>query len=141
MALLQTESLTKQFGRLAAVDAVDLAVEAGTIHALIGPNAAGKTTLFDLITGELAPTAGRVRFDRREITGLPAHRMPHLGIGRSFQRNHLFPRLTAYEKVWVATYSGSTPRRFRTLRWRRDFPQVSEGARQVLAQVGLLEKG
>lgn len=140
MPLLQTEKLTKQFGGLAAVDGVDLGVEAGTIHALIGPNAAGKTTLFDLIMGEQSPTAGRVLFDRRDITGLPSHRIPHLGIGRSFQRNNLFPMLTAYENVWVAAYSRSTPGAFRFL-WRtQDFPQISARSRQVLAQVDLLEK-
>jgi branched-chain amino acid transport system ATP-binding protein len=138
--LLQTEKLTKQFGGLAAVDGVDLGVEAGTIHSLIGPNAAGKTTLFNLITGELPPTAGRVLFDRRDITGLPSHRIPHLGLGRSFQRNNLFPMLTAYENVWVAAYSPSTPGAFRFLRRTQDFPWIGERAREVLAQVGLLEK-
>ncbi|MEE8290568.1 MAG: ATP-binding cassette domain-containing protein, partial [Candidatus Tectomicrobia bacterium] len=107
MVLLQTEKLTKHFEALTAVDHVDLTVEAGTIHSLIGPNAAGKTTLFNLISGELEPSAGRVVFEEKDITNLPAHRMPHLGLGRSFQRSSLFPKLTAYENVWVAAYSRS----------------------------------
>lgn len=140
MALLQTEKLTKHFGGLAAVDSVDLKVEAGTIHALIGPNAAGKTTLFNLITGELPPTAGCVRFNGHDITGLPPHRIPHMGIGRSFQRSHIFPRLTAFENVWVAAYARATPGGLRFWRRRRDFPQISEQVRDILAQVGLLDK-
>ena len=140
MALLQTEKLTKHFGGLAAVDKIDLSVEAGTIHALIGPNAAGKTTLFNLITRELPPTAGRVRFNGRDITSLSAHRLPHLGIGRSFQRNNLFPVLTVYENVWVAAYSRATPGGLRFLRRRQEFPQIGEQVRDILAQVGLLDK-
>jgi branched-chain amino acid transport system ATP-binding protein len=140
MGLLQTERLTKHFGGLAAVDSVDLRVEAGTIHSLIGPNAAGKTTLFNLITGELPSTAGRVRFSGQDITGLPAHQMPHLGIGRSFQRNNLFPMLTAFENVWVAVYSRSTPKGLGFLRRRRDFAQLGEQVGDILAQVGLLDK-
>ncbi|MBI3329027.1 MAG: ABC transporter ATP-binding protein [Nitrospinae bacterium] len=140
-ALLQTEKLTKQFGGLAAVDGVDLGVETGTIHSLIGPNAAGKTTLFNLITGELPPTAGRVRFNDQEITGLPTHRIPHLGIGRCFQRSNIFPMLSAFENVWVAAYSRSTPGALRFLRRRQDFPEISARVAETLAQVGLLEKG
>jgi branched-chain amino acid transport system ATP-binding protein len=140
MTLLQTEKLTKQFGGLAAVDGVDLRVEAGSIHALIGPNAAGKTTLFNLITGELPPTAGRVRFDGQDITGLPSHRTPHLGIGRCFQRSNLFPMLTTFENVWVAAYARSTPGALSWLRRTQDFPQLRERVRDVLDQVGLLDK-
>jgi branched-chain amino acid transport system ATP-binding protein len=140
MTLLQTEKLTKQFGGLAAVDGVDLRVEAGSIHALIGPNAAGKTTLFNLITGELPPTAGRVRFAGQDITSLPSHRTPHLGIGRCFQRSNLFPMLTTFENVWVAAYARSTPGALSWLRRTQDFPQLRERVRDVLDQVGLLDK-
>ena len=83
MTLLQTEKLTKHFEALTAVDHVDLRVEAGTIHSLIGPNAAGKTTLFNLISGELEPSAGRVVFNGQDITALSTHCMPHLGLGRA----------------------------------------------------------
>ena len=140
MALLQTEKLTRNFEALTAVDHVDLAVEAGTIHALIGPNAAGKTTLFNLISGELRPTSGRVVFKGQEITGLPPHRMPHLGLGRSFQRSSLFPKLTVFDNVWVAAYSRATLGRWSLFRRVSTLRQVRERVQGILTQVGLSHK-
>ena len=72
MALLEIEGLRKTFGGLAAVDGIDLALEEGALHALVGPNGCGKSTLFNLITGALAPSGGRVRFAGQDITGWPA---------------------------------------------------------------------
>jgi branched-chain amino acid transport system ATP-binding protein len=140
MVLLQTEQLTKNFGALTAVDSVDLAVEPGTIHALIGPNAAGKTTLFNLISGELPPTSGRILFQGQNITGLPTHHMPHLGLGRSFQRSSLFPKLTAFENVWVAAYSRSSHTAWSFLRRARDLPEIRARVEQILLEVGLSHK-
>jgi branched-chain amino acid transport system ATP-binding protein len=140
MALLQTEKLTKNFGALTAVDSVDLAVQPGTIHSLIGPNAAGKTTLFNLISGELPPTSGRIRFQGQDITGLPTHHMPHLGLGRSFQRSSLFPKLTAFENVWVAAYSRSPLGAWSLLRRARELPEIRDRVEQILTEVGLAHK-
>ncbi len=140
MVLLQTEKLTKHFEALTAVDHVDLTVEAGTIHSLIGPNAAGKTTLFNLISGELKPSAGRVVFEEKDITNLPAHRMPHLGLGRSFQRSSLFPKLTAYENVWVAAYSRSNLGAWSFLKRAQDLLVLRERVQQILEEVGLAHK-
>ena len=66
-----------------AVDGVSLHVAAGAMHSIIGPNGAGKTTLFNLISGYLKPTSGQVLLRGRNITGVPLHRMAHMGIGRS----------------------------------------------------------
>jgi branched-chain amino acid transport system ATP-binding protein len=140
MALLQTEKVTKNFGALTAVDSVDLTVAPGTIHSLIGPNAAGKTTLFNLISGELPPTSGRIRFQGQDITGLPTHHMPHLGLGRSFQRSSLFPKLTAFENVWVAAYSRSPLGAWSFLRRARDLPELRNRVEQILTEVGLAHK-
>ncbi len=140
MALLQTEKLTRYFEALAAVDHVDLTVEAGMIHSLIGPNAAGKTTLFNLISGELEPSSGRVIFNGTDITRLPPHRMPHLGLGRSFQRSSLFPKLTVYENVWVAAYSRSTLGFWSRLKRAQDLPALRERVEQILDEVGLSHK-
>jgi branched-chain amino acid transport system ATP-binding protein len=140
MALLQTEKLTKHFEALTAVDQVDLHVESGTIHSLIGPNAAGKTTLFNLISGELEPSAGRVVFNGQDITRLPTHRMPHLGLGRSFQRSSLFPKLTAFENVWVSTYSRSDLGVWSLFRRARDLSTVRDRVQQILQEVGLAHK-
>jgi branched-chain amino acid transport system ATP-binding protein len=102
MSLLECRGLTKRFGALVAVDAVDLTVEPAEIRAIIGPNGAGKSTLFNLITGMLKPTAGAVRFDGEAITGWPVHRVAQRGIARSFQRCHVFPALSVRENVRLA---------------------------------------
>jgi branched-chain amino acid transport system ATP-binding protein len=88
-----------RFGGLAALQGVSFRVEPGTIVGLIGPNGAGKTTLFDAISGLVPLTDGVIRLDGRPISGLPAHRIARLGIGRTFQAPRLFPHLTTLENV------------------------------------------
>src|SRR6266480_4354998 len=105
MAILETKNLSKAFGALAAVDDVSLAIEAGTLHSIIGPNGAGKTTFFNLLTGTYRPSAGRILFDGRDITGTPAHRVAHLGLARSFQRTNVFPAFSLLDNVWVAAFA------------------------------------
>lgn len=139
-ALLRTEGLTCDFGGLRAVNAVSLAVASGTVHSLIGPNAAGKTTLFNLISGEIPPTAGRVYFKGGDVTGLPSHRIPHVGIARCFQRTNIFPKLTVFENVWVAAFARSSPPALGFLRRVRDFGGVCDRVREIVAEVGLEEK-
>jgi len=101
-AMLQVEGVSKHFGGLKALDGCALSVEQGSITALIGPNGSGKTTLFNVITGFLPATSGRVLFEGRDITGLPVHRIANLGIGRTFQVSSLFPKLTVWENQLVA---------------------------------------
>ena len=74
-ALLAIESLTKRFGGVVASDGISLAIPPGELHAIIGPNGAGKSTLIGQLTGEIAPDSGAVRFEGRDITALPVHRM------------------------------------------------------------------
>ena len=74
MSLLMVEQLVKRFGGLAAADGLDINVEAGEIHAVIGPNSAGKTTLINQLSGEIRPDAGRIVFDGRDITQASANR-------------------------------------------------------------------
>jgi len=135
--LLRTDDLTCDFGGLRAVDRVSLSVARGSLHSLIGPNAAGKTTFFNLVSGEITPTAGRVFFEGHEITGLPSHRIPHVGIGRCFQRSNIFPKLSVFENVWVATFARRTPRALGFLKRRADFREVEDTVRAILAEVGL----
>jgi ABC-type branched-subunit amino acid transport system ATPase component len=101
-AMLQVEGISKHFGGLKAVDDCTLSVEQGSITALIGPNGSGKTTLFNVITGFLKATKGRVLFDGREITNLPEDHIANLGIARTFQVSSLFPKLTVWENLMVA---------------------------------------
>jgi neutral amino acid transport system ATP-binding protein len=101
-AMLQVEGISKHFGGLKALDNVTLNVEQGSITALIGPNGSGKTTLFNVITGFLKATAGRVLFEDGEITDLPVHSIANLGIARTFQVSSLFSKLTVWENLLVA---------------------------------------
>ena len=135
--LVRTEALTKSFGALTAVNAVTLEVEEGSLHSVIGPNGAGKTTFFNLLTGQLAPTSGRIVFDGRDIAGTPPHAVAHLGIARSFQRTSIFPALSILDNVWLAAFARQTS--WRGLAWRRAdrYPELAQRARAVLADVGL----
>ncbi len=101
--ILEAHDLRKQFGALVAVDGVSLQVRRNTLHAIIGPNGAGKTTLFNLLSGNLKPTAGQVIFKGRDITRQPVYRTIHLGIGRSFQITNIFPSLSVFENIRLAS--------------------------------------
>jgi branched-chain amino acid transport system ATP-binding protein len=105
MNVLELVALCKAFGGLQAIDNVNLEVKAGEISAIIGPNGAGKSTLFNLISGYFPPDSGKVIFRGRDITAMPPNKIAHLGIGRSFQRTNIFPRLTVFENVLVAVLS------------------------------------
>jgi len=136
MSLLETDGLTKEFGRLVAVDDVDLRIEEGEIHAVIGPNGAGKSTLFNLVTGLFAPTRGTVRFRHEDITGLPPHEIVHRGIGRSFQIADIFEGLSVEENVRVAAQS-LDPNREALLRRADTLEEPRRRAEAILADVGL----
>jgi branched-chain amino acid transport system ATP-binding protein len=101
-ALVETEGLTVTFGGLNANDSVNIVVEQGTFVGLIGPNGAGKTTFIDAITGFVTPSAGLVRFDGRDITGLPAHERARLGLCRTWQSLELFEDLSVKDNLLVA---------------------------------------
>ncbi|HSC69784.1 MAG TPA: ATP-binding cassette domain-containing protein, partial [Candidatus Methylomirabilis sp.] len=87
--ILRVERLVKHFGGLKAVDGVDFSVRRGEIHALIGPNGSGKTTIINLLSGLYVPTAGRIHFLGRDIVGLRPSRIAHTGMARSFQNLRL----------------------------------------------------
>ncbi|HLF49612.1 MAG TPA: ABC transporter ATP-binding protein [Methylomirabilota bacterium] len=140
MRLIRTESLTKSFGALRAVNAVTIEVAEGSLHSVIGPNGAGKTTFFNLLTGQQAPTSGRIIFDGRDIAGTPPHGIAHLGIARSFQRTSIFPTLSILDNVWLAAFARQES--WRGLAWRRAdrYPELTRRALEVLGEVGLGEK-
>jgi len=100
--ILSTSGLTKSFGGFSAVSGVALSIRRGSIHALIGPNGAGKTTCFNLLTKFLAPSAGTIHYDGRDITRVKPADVARLGLVRSFQISAVFPHLTAMENVRVA---------------------------------------
>ena len=100
--MLEVQGLRKSFDGFTAIDDVSLKVSRGEIAALIGPNGAGKSTLFNLITGHLRPDSGEVRLKGEDITSAPPHRICLMGVGRSFQRTNIFPKLTVFENVQAA---------------------------------------
>jgi branched-chain amino acid transport system ATP-binding protein len=99
---LETVELCKAFGGLMATDGVSLTLAPGARHALIGPNGAGKTTLVNLLSGVLAPTAGRVLVNGEDVTTLSVERRVHRGLGRTFQINQLFGAMTPQETLGLA---------------------------------------
>ncbi len=135
--MLRTRDLAKRFGAHAAVDGVDLDITRGTLHAIIGPNGAGKTTLFNLLSGELRPSAGTIAFVDRDVTRLDATSRSQLGIGRSFQRTNVFPKLTVFENVRLAAQS-RTAESFALWRSAAALAAVNARADSVLDEFGLL---
>ena len=134
--ILETEALTRRFAGLLAVNAVGLSFAPGRIHAIIGPNGAGKSTLINLLSGELAPSAGRIRFEGRDITGATPDAVSRLGIGRSFQKTNVFPRFTAFENCRLAAQS-RLPSSMRFFRPASRYEAPRRAAATALERVGL----
>ncbi|KJS41570.1 MAG: branched-chain amino acid ABC transporter substrate-binding protein [Roseovarius sp. BRH_c41] len=126
--LLSTRGLSKNFAGLRAVEDVDFDLPKGEIRALIGPNGAGKTTLVGMISGRIAPNAGRVMLDGQDITALPAHRRMRLGIAYTFQITSVFGRLSVQENVALAA------------RRHMQGTAVEAAVDAALSQVGLAER-
>ncbi len=103
--VLATQDLTVRFGGHVAVDGVSAAFHPGTLTAIVGPNGAGKTTYFNLMSGQLAATAGTVRLFGEDVTRLSAPQRARRGIGRAFQLTQLFPNLSVLENVRLAVQS------------------------------------
>jgi branched-chain amino acid transport system ATP-binding protein len=101
-ALLSARGLTCRFGGIAALDGVDLNVERGTVHAVIGPNGSGKTTLLNTLSGAYKPDAGSITLNGTELVRLKPYRIARLGLSRTFQNIRLFKGLTVLENVKVA---------------------------------------
>lgn len=137
--LLETRDLRREFGALVAVDDVSMQIEQGSLHSIIGPNGAGKTTFFNLVSGTLAPTSGKVLFKGEDITTVPRYKTIHMGIGRSFQITNIFPNLTVVENVRLAAQAMGKDS-FRLFRSHLRFTDYLTRARDVIELVGLTEK-
>src|SRR5204862_7364829 len=143
-ALLDVRGLTKAFGGVVALNAVDLVVPRGAIIGLIGPNGAGKTTFFNVVTGLVRPDSGRLTFDGASLVGLRPNAIVARGIARTFQSIRLFPHMTVLENVLVgehcrlaATVAGAV---LRPPSVRAEERRARERARALLAFVGLAGK-
>lgn len=102
--LLRVETLSKRFGGVEAVASVSFHVRRGEIYSLIGPNGAGKTTTFNMISGVVKPSSGTVHFDGHDITGMPAHRLAAIGIGRTFQNLAVFKHASVVDNLLVGRH-------------------------------------
>ncbi len=133
------EKLRKSFRDLAAVDAIDLQLADGVLVALIGPNGAGKTTLINLLSGALAPDAGRVIFRGEDITRLPSHLRVRRGVTRTYQVMNIFPRLTVLENVLLPVLARQR-RLFRFFSPTHTYAAAVEEADHLLQEVGLADQ-
>nr|WP_315249635.1 ABC transporter ATP-binding protein [uncultured Duganella sp.] len=122
--MLDMTCITKRFGGLTAVNDVSVRFEAGTINAIIGPNGAGKTTFFNLASGALPPTSGRIVLDGRDVTGLRADQVARLGIARTFQSTTLFDNASVLDNLIVG----------HRLRTRANLIDVLLGTRRLRAE-------
>ena len=134
--ILETRELTKEFKGFTAVNQVNLRVQRGHIHALIGPNGAGKTTCFNLLTKFLAPSAGRILFNGKDISALKPAQIARMGIIRSFQISAVFPHLTVLENVRIGLQR-TLGTSFHFWRSERTLTQLNDRAMQLLAEVDL----
>jgi len=133
---LETRDLTIRFGGHVAVDGVTCAFHPGELVAIVGPNGAGKTTYFNLMSGQLRATSGAVLVRGRDVTRLDAPRRARLGLGRAFQLTNLFPGLSVFENVRLASQARAGVHYEMTKPWlaRED---IMSAANAVLAGVGL----
>ena len=127
---LEVDGLTKRFGGFTALNRVTLHVKAGERFGLIGPNGSGKTTLINCVSGSLPADGGRILFEGREITGLPAHRRTRLGIVRSFQIPKPFVSMTVLENLDIPLEYAA----------HRRSDEADADAMEILSAIGLESK-
>ncbi|MGC1401412.1 MAG: branched-chain amino acid ABC transporter ATP-binding protein/permease [Thermodesulfobacteriota bacterium] len=143
-SLLEVQGLSRSFGGLKAVDDFSMTLEKSKVTALVGPNGCGKTTAFNLMTGFLKPDQGRIFFQKKDITNLPSHKMPHIGIVRSWQDVRNFQGMTVLDNVLIANQKQSGERLlklfFTPWKWKREEKENLEKAFLYLEKVGLLKK-
>jgi branched-chain amino acid transport system ATP-binding protein len=142
--ILSTKGLAKDFGGIHALRNIDIGVETGNIHGLIGPNGSGKTTFFNVISGIYPATRGKVFFNDTDITDLPADVVIRKGISRTFQQSRILPMMTVVENVMAGMYCrtkadlGGTYFR-RPFSPSRQEDRTKERALELLKFVGLFE--
>jgi branched-chain amino acid transport system ATP-binding protein len=144
-SILTAQNVTKQFGGLTAVNALNLDIAENSISSVIGPNGAGKTTFFNCITGFYAPEKGEIRFKNNRIDGLRPDQVTQMGISRTYQNIRLFANLTALENIMVGydphLKTGWVDAVFRTKRYHEDEKMAHEEANKLLRFVGLAGSG
>lgn len=136
--ILRVEGVTKQFGGFTALADVTTDFFADRLTSIIGPNGAGKSTFFNVLSGAIPPSRGRVYFEGKEITGIDQHRLAHMGVAKSFQITNLFPHLSVFENVRIAVQAIYS--RFDVWTPRSQLKMIEDRALVLLASVGLAAK-
>ena len=138
--LLELRDVSKSFGGLRVIDALDLTIDEREIVSVIGPNGAGKTTLFNLITGLYRPDTGEILVDGQDVVGMRPHKIANLGIARTFQTLRLFLNMTVLENVMASQYGrtkvGVLRSMLRTPGARREEREIRERAQEKLSFFG-----
>ena len=138
--ILKINNLSKNFGNVSAVNSVNLEVEVGSIHSVIGPNGAGKSTFFNMISGVLPPSSGKVYYKNNDITGFESYKLPHMGIAKCFQITNVFPKLSVRENVWSSVFSCAQKSKFDFFKPLSNFKHVAEETEKIISDVGLSHK-
>ena len=142
--LLETRALSKHFGGLKAVDSIDFKLDNGEIVAIIGPNGSGKTTFFNVVTGIIRASSGRILFNDKDITNKKAYEMTALGIARTFQNIRLFSTMTVEDNLIVARHarrsSGIFDALTNSVQNRQEEKENEEVIKYCLDFVGIYEK-
>jgi branched-chain amino acid transport system ATP-binding protein len=136
--LLTAQGMGLDYGAFTAVGQVDLALSAQGLHALIGPNGAGKTSFFNLVSGRVAASRGRLLLGERDITRLPAHERARLGMARSFQVTSLFPQSSVLDNLQIGALGRQPGRALQFWRSWRGEEQSRAAARAVARELELM---
>ncbi len=139
-ALLELDGISRSFGRVLAVSGVSTTLDRGEVRGLIGPNGAGKTTLVNVLSGFLAPTAGRIVFDGVRVDKVPAHARVRHGIGRTFQTPQLCTTMSALDNIVIGAHQRLATARFRNLlpsNARSSLAVLRREAAELGADIGL----
>ena len=139
MGILDVKGVRKSFGGVTAVAEINLEIQEREVCSIIGPNGAGKTTLFNVISGRMPPSSGSIFFNKRDITGVPVHKIVSMGMGRTFQITNIFPLLTAYENIQAAVvkYRKKSLTFFKSV---YKIKEIHEDTLQILQDIGLEDK-
>ena len=135
--ILEVEGVSKRFGNFVALNNVSARFEPRKLSAIIGPNGAGKSTFFNVVSGAFPPSAGRLKFNGRDITALAQHEFARIGIAKSFQITNVFKQLSAHENVRVAVQMRHA--RYQLFKPRASMHELIERADALLQRVGLAD--
>jgi branched-chain amino acid transport system ATP-binding protein len=138
MSVLKLEHIRKNFGQIKATDNVDLSVEKGEIHALIGPNGAGKTTLINQIAGNFFQDSGKIIFNGKDISRMPAHKRALAGLARTFQISSVFDDMTVFENVALSVQA-TTGHSFRFFKSAKAYSGIRKKTWEYLEITGLVD--